>query len=182
MTTCDWDRCNMSDKSENAYLRRLVNRVCPPNSNFSKLFTQMNNTPFLVLNEYDNSRVSDGLLLRDQLGCVDCGRPCSILEMLVALAIRIEDQITVNDRYGDRAGQWFWEMIVNMGVGGMTNDNYDEGLVTEVLLRFNNRQYNYDGSNGGIFVIPDPPNDLRNTDIWYQANWYLSRLYRSGKI
>ena len=36
--------------------------------------------------------------------------PCSVLEMILALAIRCEDTIMANVRYGDRTTQWFWSI------------------------------------------------------------------------
>lgn len=173
----------MEVKNEAAYVRRLVSRVAPTNSEYSKLFSQMNETDFIILIQKDANRAMDGLNLRSRIGGDNLylDKDCSVLEMMVALACRIEDNIMLNYSYGDRAGQWFWEMLVNMGLGGMTDDMYDSEYVSRVLTRFNYRQYNYDGSGGGIFVIPDPPNDLSKTEIWYQASWYLSRLFKTGR-
>ena len=49
-------------------------------------------------------------------------RPCSVLEMLIALAIRINDEIMWNPDYGDKTAAWFWEMIDNLGLGNL--DDY----------------------------------------------------------
>lgn len=44
-------------------------------------------------------------------------RPCSVLEMIIALAIRLEEHIMDDPDIGNRTGQWFWDMIVSLGLG-----------------------------------------------------------------
>jgi hypothetical protein len=42
------------------------------------------------------------------------------------------------------------------------------------------REYNPDGSNGGLFVLKNPRADLRETEIWYQAMWYLTEQLKEA--
>lgn len=53
------------------------------------------------------------------------------LEMIIALAIRLEEHIMDDPDIGNRTGQWFWDMIVSLGLGS-------EGLI-DVIRRFLNR-------------------------------------------
>lgn len=103
------------------------------------------------------------------------GRPCNVLEMMVALAIRCEEDIMDDPRIGDRTSQWFWEMIVNLGVGSMTDDRFDERYVEEVIETFLNRKYEPDG-RGGLFTVRNCDTDLRKVEIWYQLCWYLNSI------
>lgn len=96
---------------------------------------------------------------------------CSVLEMLVALAMQCEERMD-DPRYGDRTGQWFWGMITNLGLGGIRDENYDKGYVTDVITRFLNREYDPDGK-GGLFTIKNCEADLRDVDIWSQLCWYM---------
>ena len=74
---------------------------------------------------------------------------------------------------GDRTGQWFWNMIVSLGLGSMMDSRYDEEYVDSVIYRFLNREYERNGK-GGLFTIEHCPRDLRGVEIWYQMSWYLN--------
>ena len=37
---------------------------------------------------------------------------------------------------GDRTGQWFWSMLVSLGLGGMEDRKFDRYFVDETLERF----------------------------------------------
>ena len=76
---------------------------------------------------------------------------------------------------GDRTGQWFWGMIVNLGLGSMTDNRYDEDFVTETIERFLDRDYEPDGK-GGLFTVRNCDRDLRYVEIWYQLCWYLDNI------
>ena len=102
-------------------------------------------------------------------------RECSILEMMVALARTCEERIMEDDTVGNRTGQWFWNMIVSLGLGSMSDSRYNEREVDRILDIFLNRTYEANG-RGGLFTIEDCPYDLRAVDIWYQMMWYLNTI------
>jgi hypothetical protein len=134
----------------------------------------------------DGNRYEDGINLRYRFGddegidsriiasCLDAG-PCSVLEMMIALAIRCEEHIMDDPDYGNRTGQWFWNMINNLGLGNMNDRRFDYFATKRVIDIFLNREYSRDGE-GGLFVIHDSQYDLRNVDIWYQMMWYLNKF------
>jgi hypothetical protein len=101
--------------------------------------------------------------------------PCSILEMMVALAIRCEEEIMYDPDIGDRTAQWFWCMIANLGLGGITDDVYDRAYVDDILIRLLYREYEPDG-RGGLFRIRNCEYDLREVEIWCQMLWYLNTI------
>ena len=78
--------------------------------------------------------------------------------------------------YGDRTGQWFWGMIVNLGLGAMTDNRYDEKRVDDILDRFLSRTYDPDG-RGGLFTVRNCDVDMRKVEIWKQLLLYLDSLY-----
>ncbi len=128
----------------------------------------------------DMNRAEDGLGMRRRYFLatgrnVDTVYPCSVLEMMVALAIRCEETIMDNPSIGDRTGQWFWSMIRNLGLVNMTDDTFDENYVREKIDIFLDRQYEPDGQ-GGLFRIKHCRRDLRNVEIWYQLCWYLDQF------
>jgi hypothetical protein len=101
--------------------------------------------------------------------------PCSVLEMMVALAMRCEDTIMDDAKVGDRTKQWFWGMITSLGLGGMRDDLFDKRYVTDILERFLNREYEPNGK-GGLFYIRSCDKDLRDVEIWHQLLWYLNSI------
>ncbi len=136
--------------------------------------------------ELDKNRAYDGIELRrrfeNESACdpelMDLyfkDVPCSVLEMMIALAIRCEESIMCDPSYGNRTGQWFWSMIVSLGLGGITDQRYNREYVDNVIFRFLTRNYDQDGK-GGLFTIPDCGVDLRDIQIWGQMCWYLDSI------
>ena len=101
--------------------------------------------------------------------------PCSVLEMMIALAIRCEENIMDDPNIGDRTSQWFWGMVVNLGLGSMVDCRFDKQFVDETIRIFLNRKYAPNG-NGGLFTIRDCDKDLRKVEIWHQLCWYLDKI------
>ena len=163
----------------------LIDKYSGPYS-YDKLLTYLHTIPFVYYVPNDENRAGDGVSLRfryaveyeelrpidETLYLLDDG-PCSVLEMLVGLALRCEETIQDDTNYGNRTEQWFWGMIANLGLGGMYNANFDQTYVDEVIDRFHNRQYEPDGQ-GGLFRIRDIDCDLRKMEIWRQMCWYIN--------
>ena len=74
---------------------------------------------------------------------------------------------------GDRTGQWFWNMIRSLGLGGMYGNRFDIQEADYIIERFLDREYEPDG-RGGLFTITDCEDDLRDVEIWHQLWWYLA--------
>lgn len=155
-------------------------------ANFSRLLSHLHNTEFIFSIPRDANRAEDGLGLRYRFAYetglpeTQLEGPCSVLEMMVALVIRCEETIMDDPLVGDRTGQWFWGMIVNLGLGFMDNARFDVDFVNEVVTRFLYRRYEPNG-RGGLFTIKDCPYDLREVEIWYQLNWYLDTKVVKGE-
>lgn len=132
----------------------------------------------------DANRFEDGIDLRYRYGYehhIDYpeianildSKPCSVLEMMVALAVRCEEHIMYDAEKGDRQSKWFWKMFDNLGLKEMTNSNFDEDYILDSVERFLRRDYDADGT-GGLFTTSDPTKDMRTEEIWYQLMWYLN--------
>ena len=78
-------------------------------------------------------------------------------------------------KFGNRTGQWFWEMITNLGLGSMTDNHYDRDYVDKVIDRFLNRKYERDG-RGGLFTVRNCDKDLRKVEIFFQLCYYLDTI------
>lgn len=167
------------------YFKWLCSLVCDNIQN-DELLEELHNTEFIYTIAMDANRASDGVDLRYRfadehnhhqamIASYLDDRPCSMLEMMVALALRCEEDIMVNPDIGNRTGEWFWDMIDSLGLYPKANKKINKTKVHEVIEKFLNHEYEYDGK-GGLFTIKNPPKDLRNVEIWYQLNWYLNEL------
>jgi hypothetical protein len=169
---------------KNEYFTWLFNLVCAnrysEGISYKNLLMYLHDMTFRYLIEGDANRADDGVYLRyrfmDDTGySISMDDPCSVLEMLVALSVRCEENIMDDPLIGDRTGQWFWGMIVNLGLGYMTDDKFDGRLVKEAVETFLNRKYEPNGV-GGLFTIRNCPYDLREVEIWHQLCWYLDSI------
>lgn len=164
------------------YFRWLIARIHHDRHSFDRLLVYLHDVPFRYSIPRDRNREADGLELRYHFACeyddfpnADnyISGPCSVLEMMVALAIHCED-IMDDPGKGDRTGQWFWGMITNLGLGSMSDDRFDRRYVEDTIERFLDRDYEPNG-RGGLFTVRDC-DDLRTVEIWYQLCWYLDSI------
>ena len=177
------------DRINNEYFEWLFDLMCrnkfAGQISYRKLLTRLHSTIFSYSIPNDANRASDGedlryrfILEHPQYDVYDLDYlegPCTVFEMVAALSIRCEEMFMDDPTVGDRTRQWFWNMIVNLGLGEMSDDMYDESYVDEVVTRFLDREYGPDGE-GGLFTIRNCGCDLRTVEIWYQLNWYLDEF------
>lgn len=178
----------VKDTINNKYFDWIYKTACdkrfPKTISYRKLFMRLHSIEFRYYLSKDGGRYDDGLDLRYRFAyrhpeIDDAERylegPCSVLEMIFALAIRTEEQIMDNPNMGDRTAQWFWYMITNLGLGSMDDDNYDREYIDMVVDRFMDREYEPNGK-GGLFTIRDCDTDLRDVEIWWQLCWFLGTI------
>lgn len=179
------------DRITNEYFEWMVDLVCgdlfDKGISYRKVLSYLHTVQFRYTVHMDENREGDGVALRDRfmrtagykgdasdyIYIFDDPNKCSVLEMMIALAVRCEETIMDDPRYGDRTSQWFWGMMNNLGLGAMYDGNYDRDYVHDVVERLLNRKYNRDGS-GGLFTVRKFHHDMRKAEIWYQMNEYLN--------
>lgn len=153
---------------------------------YRKLLAYLNNRDFIYILNMDGNRAEDGIDLRyrfayehnydyPMVATYLDDRPCSVLEMMVALAIRCEDSIMADSDIGNRTSLWFWNMIKSLGLDHMSDANFDKDAADEIIDRFLDREYEPNGK-GGLFTINHCRYDLRSVDIWYQMMFYLDEI------
>ena len=148
---------------------------CKTKPGWNKVLELLHNEDFVSLVPNDDNRVADGIELRDYYfdhdGLSVMVGPCSLLEMIVGLAIRIAD-ILFDPMWEEAPNihHAFWEMINNLGLypGSSENKKIVDNLV--------NRNYEEDG-RGGLFPLNLPVEDQRKLEIWYQMMSYLGERY-----
>lgn len=181
----------MRDEIKDEYFEWLFKLVCTnrfmKRTSFRKLLIHLYDTEFRWVIPKDQNRAHDGLDLRRRFILIQgyedsydlvmsaLDGPCSILEMMIALAIRCEEDVMDDPHLGDRTAQWFWGMITNLGLGSMIDEWYEEEAVDDILERFLDREYEPNG-RGGLFTVRHCDQDLRTVEIWYQLCWYLDTI------
>ena len=180
------DKCELDNLYFNWLYQLVCNDLYSINSSHRKLLMRLHSIEFSWIIPMDENRARDGIALRSQFeyesscdsGIMDLyfgDRPCSVLEMMIALAMRCEENIMSDPSCGNRTGQWFWSMIVSLGLGGITDQRYSREYVDNVIFRFLTRNYDQDGK-GGLFTIPNCGVDLRDVQIWAQMCWYMDSI------
>jgi hypothetical protein len=150
---------------------------------YRKLLMRLHDIEFTYFVPYDDNRADDGVqlrrrfaLIRDNMSIADyITGPCSVLEMMVALAVRCEETIMDDALMGDRTGQWFWGMVHNLGLSPMSDSKFNRHEVDAIVSRFLNREYEPNGK-GGLFTVKHCARDMRNVEIWCQLSWYLDSI------
>lgn len=174
----------------NEYFEWMYQLVCDDQYHrrlsYRKLLNHLHTVEFIYIIGMDGNRAEDGTDLRYRFGYehpyegpiiatyLD-DRSCSVLEMLIALAMRCEEHIMDDPDIGNRTGQWFWSMITNLGLGSMNDAKFDKTYVNGVVSRFLNREYKRNGE-GGLFTVDQCKHDLRTAEIWYQMCWHLDDI------
>lgn len=150
---------------------------------YGTLMHALHDTIFYYSIPRDKNRAEDGIDMRyrfanvygyDYKSVERCFNECSVLEMMVALAVRCEGTIMDDPSKGDRTGQWFWIMVRNLGLDRMTNRGFDDDKFSYTIDRFLRREYEPNG-RGGLFRV-EGCGDLRKVEIWHQLCWYLNKI------
>lgn len=172
--------------NEDDYFCWLANFV-PNRYQYNELINALYRKEFAYIFVMDSNRAEDGISLRlrferDYDYCPGLvtgyfeNRPCSVLEMIVALALRCEESIMYDERFGDRTTFWIGIMLSNMGLDSFDDGNFDPYQVNDILECFINRQYQKNGK-GGLFYFKRDDIDVRAMEIWIQMNWYLNEYF-----
>lgn len=142
---------------------------------------------FVPMIEHDDNRESDGLELREEyLRDIQADKydrisgDCSILEMMIALAKRMDFETSAVFDGGSPKNQtsyWFWDMMHNLKLDLADDATYSQiggrEYVDAVVDDLVNREYEADGS-GGLFPLTTAYEDQRDVEIWYQMAAYLN--------
>ncbi len=182
--------------SENEYFDWMISLIDggrPRRRTYNVLLNILYNTEYICFLPMDSNRMIDGMTLR-RIFEYETGirffseeekrEPCSMLEMMVALARRCEISIMDDPDEGDRTGLWFWNMIRSLGLIEFTdtkyrsNVEYTTNCIAANIERFLDQDYEYNGS-GGLYTVKNPPDDMRKQEIWTQMHWFLNESYNN---
>lgn len=148
---------------------------------YCDLINYMYTVPFTYIIPSDVNRIKDANefysrymyeYFSDEELNEDEDRFISVLEVLVALSVRVETDIT-GEPGNDSIDRWFWIMIRNLGLDEYSDDVFDEAEVYDILMVFMDRKYDRYGF-GGLFPLENTVNDQRKVGIWEQFMEYLN--------
>lgn len=154
------------------------------------LMKDLHNRQFIPIIDNDANRAYDGMELRERFVAtelqyedawkMDMAAECTVLELLVALAMEMDYQLCTDDH--DYAYKYFWEMLSNLGLSRFKDSTYAERRpsamfqIDAILDDFLIRDYEPDGT-GNIFPLKYPTEDQRGVEMWYQMQAYLGENY-----
>lgn len=178
-----------TSKLSDIYFNWLYKMV-ESNGHFRALCNELFTIEFTFSVERDANRQADGRDLR-VIFCNEYAIPiesldmelsthCSVFEMLLALARRINSDVMYQADKGDRTADWFFRMVKNMtnelGMMRGISDEYwgprSKDYVDRVVSNWLDRQYD-DRGIGSIFPLQKAQEGYQKTEIWYQMQAYL---------
>jgi len=166
------------------YFLHLCTLVEPYDEHNLPLLRHLHDAVFIPLIPNDDNREADGIQLREEfldeegpqaLSSNFLKKPCSMLEMLIALSRRLEWESS-GETWEQPASEWFWVLLDNLGLG---DQKYDKNRTDEILDIFVQRTYKRNGE-GGLFPMRRNRKDQRKREIWYQMNDWVVENYDEG--
>lgn len=154
---------------------------------YSKLLMDLHFIEFTYIIEKDKNRAEDGIYLRNEFlesnqpETISMANPCSVLEMLVALALRMSTEYIGTE---ERIDYIFVNLLENLCLLDFSNKYYHSstfGDVATIVFSWLDRKFSPSGK-GSIFpleydrVIKYP--DQRNIEIWEQMQCYINDKYK----
>lgn len=175
----------MDDPLDKSYLEWLYGQVAvvefdEQDLTYWKLLRILFTTEFFWSVDHDKNRSSDGIALRyrflEESGISDVdpiwmSEGCSVLEMMVALAKRMEFESESGGLH-----YWFWVLVENIGLSGFSDHRRftkrQRERIDRILEDVIDRNYEKSG-HGGFFPLKHPRYDQRKRELWYQMSDYI---------
>lgn len=184
------------DNVNDRYLKWLCGLVGLHNRrglSYWMLARKLHSIPYRVTLDGDRDREYDGRNLRYIFSHQCCpGRPgqtmhslngpCSVLEMLVAFSMRIDDWLNGGD--DAKRQQWFFQMLYNLNIEwchdgaccSVDGRIFAEDVENRIDI-WMDRRHHWDGT-GGLFPLKRAEIDQRKVILWYQLQSYLKENYQ----
>lgn len=174
---------------EELYFEWLYNKIglrrgLNPEKSYWLLAEQLHRKEFQWFVPNDDNRVADGLDLREEFSqdvqtwgdSVYIFEDVSTLEVLIALAKRIDFELEGSSVDDTGVGVWFWRMLEHVGLDTYTDqyymDNECADEIDHILDNIIHRRYYHNGQ-GGLFPLKNPQHDQRGVELWYQMSAWL---------
>lgn len=172
-----------------AYMKWMLDKIDFKKRNhkkYGKLLKILNEIEYEFTTLLDENRLSDALNMRNEFLEECCGysyskfdssmvsacpnivlfgpHRCSVLEMLVAMSIRCEIEMT-GEPGCDVLGRMFWIAIDNSGLSKFTDDRFDGQFVRKIVR---------ETTNSDIFPFNRSGIDKSRVDLWYAMQLWIA--------
>ena len=179
-----------------SYFLWLYDLIGDQRRSYKKLSSILHKKIFRWFIHNDDNRCEDGLALRRlyiEENNLDESHlevsyflkgDCTIFELIVALARRLNDLTYSLDSHENKTSKWFLEMLRNLRLARFSDDfsSYEkfdgvsDAEINEILEILIDRTYGRDGK-GSLFPVSVTESDMSTTEIWYQMMIYLDEYY-----
>jgi len=154
-----------------------------PKRNYTNMVSMLHGINYIPVLEMDENRANDGIRLRlkfmnlhGSYGSALNRGPCTLLEFLIALAMKMN--FLMGEEDNQHHTEWyFWRLIRNLELRKYTDDFWDFGhgecFVEDAADRIMNRHYERSG-RGGLFPLRGDYGDQRQVEVWQQMQFWLN--------
>ena len=151
-----------------------------------QLLRHLYNVDFYSNIRNDDNRAEDGKKLREifqdnrkgeRISSSIFGKPCTVLEMLIGLSFRMENELEHGPNRKD-ACECFWILLKNLNIDWCNDIEYyyTNNSIERNINDLLERSYCRNGQ-GGLFPLERTTKDQRDVEIWYQMQEYLIENY-----
>lgn len=160
----------------NGYFNWLMDIIGGPGE-YEDFIKLLYNTEYYSNIPNDQNRAVDGLELRyyyekeTGLLCEKTG-PCSVLEMMIKLAMRTENGFLFDQKVGNRTNLWFWEMFSNAGFDKIAKNGQKKWANAHFLDKFLARE-----TGTYFFKMAKSPENFGEMEVWEQLCRYISEKF-----
>lgn len=174
----------------------FVERVSVPSSRYTKLLSILSSTKFTPDYHMDENRAIDAINLKSRFldsfhngQCLPgfdpieverfrCLSNISVFDIMVAISDRTYREITYTFEDPLLPYDIFWTMIESMGLSDQMDGDgrFNERKIHKVVQDMMYHRYAPDGK-GGLFYVKDCPHDMREAELWYQMQYWVSSLF-----
>lgn len=163
------------------WLNNYINSSFRPIKTYSQVLAFLFRAPFMAHYELDENRIGDIMGLRDKFSessklentdYMDLlHMDPSILELMISMAIRINDLISTDDDIS----KYFWDMMESLGLADMDDTKFNFSEASKRIEAFLTHNYLQNGK-GGLFWIKKPAEgyDATKVDIYTQSQVYIN--------
>lgn len=156
---------------------------------YSKLLHFLSETPFCYVIQGDRNRVKDAIFMRrtwaDENNVIFdvpdneiYNGSCSVLEMLVSFAKRIDKEWTGVES-DDHPEQIFAIFMTNLELDVYSDDRYNPNIVEDIVYKWMYGKIKRNGE-GGLFPLYDKKSrhiDQRNKEMWLQMMPWINENF-----
>lgn len=174
------------------YFKWLVAKLDDGTRNLSRFQLLLQNlylTRFYAVNPSDRNRAVDGTILRRKFeeetgyegseASSHLDGDCSVLEMMIALAERIEHDYLKDFKKGSQVGTWFFVMLESLGLDKMDNKSFRDDDFEETMVRFLTKEGNVKKGKPPVPLFPNdrPGLHMETLPIWDQMIDWVNRRF-----